>query len=551
MTTQSRILIAALSCAVLSCSGTPKKDSNLGGDGDGDGGGFNTNGNGNGEGDGNAETPPPILTFPDDAFRKELPKGGEPRDFSLPKVKTFKIGRDIDAYLIESHKLPTITATLEFEGGSVNDPRNKVGLASVCMGLVSEGTEKLDKLAFRAALADIASSVGSWSGRENQGITMSTLSKNFDATFELFRDTVVSPGFRKSDLDRMIKRRLESLKQAKGSAASVGRRLKNRILYGARHPFGSIVTEKSYKAIGVEDCKRYHRSYIKPRKARLYVVGDMTEKQVSDKFGKLLGAGWRGTPRRSARLPRPRSERGKLFFVHVPNAKQSMLYAMHFGPQRKARDFFANSMMSAVLGGSFSSRVNMNLREDKGYSYGARARLGYSRAYGEMVASSSVRVDSSHQSLLEMFKEMTDLATGARPATPSELAREVNGAILSLPGQFATAGAALSRYRGLVYYGLPLDYYNSYVKNVRGIDTKQVNASAKKHLDPSDAIILVVGDGDAAQIYRNDAGKDVPLVDDKGQPVTLEAALKKLVASGKVGKGAFVRLDADGNVVKN
>jgi zinc protease len=540
-------LLVALLGGAVACGPSQKKDTTTG---SGLGTGDNTGPNGGDTGVADTEAPPPILTFPDDPFRKDMPEGSDPRDFSLPAVQKFNIGRDITAYLIENHSLPTITATLEFEGGSINDPRGKVGMASVCMDLVSEGTEKLDKLAFRAALADVASSVSSWAGNENQGVSMSTLTKNFDTTFELFRDTVISPGFRKSDLERMIKRRLESLKQAKASAASVAQRLKDRVLYGERHPFGKIVTEDSYAAIGVDDCKRYHSSYIKPRGARLYVVGDMTQKQVSDKFGPLLGKSWRGAPRRPARLGKPRSQKGKVFFVDIPNAEQSTIYAMHFGPLRTAQDFFANNLMSGVLGGSFSSRVNMNLRENRGYTYGARATLGYSRSYGELIASSSVKVNTTRQSILEFFKEMSDLALGRRPATPEELGREVSGAILSLPGRFATARAALARYRGLVYYGLPLDYYNSYVKNVKDVTIDQVNASAKKYLKPTTAIVLVVGDGDSPQIHRDDAGKDVPWVGEDSKPVTLRDSLTELVKTGTIGKGDFVELDADGNVVK-
>ena len=544
LSTLSIALTGAALLAVLACGGSgQKRDQTL------DHTGNRVDGSGDVQDGDGAEQPPPVLEFPDDPFRAEQPKPAEPRDFSLPQVKTFKLGRDIEVYLIENHKLPTVTATLEVEGGEINDPKNKVGLASVCMDLMAEGTEKLDKLAFRAALADIASDVSSWAGNENQGVSMSTLTKNFDQTFELFRDTVVNPGFRQSDLDRMIKRRLESLKQAKASAASVARRLKNRVLYGARHPFGKIVTEDTFKAITVKDCERYHQRYIKPRGARLYVVGDMDQKKVTEKFSPLLEV-WKGRPQRSVRLTRPRSEKGKLFFVDVPDSAQSIIYVMHFGPQRKAKDFFANTMMSAVLGGSFSSRVNMNLREDKGYSYGARASLGYSRSYGELVASTSVRADSSRQSIGELFKEMTELAKGTRPATPAELVREMNGAILSLPGLFATARASLARYRGLVYYGLPLDYYNHYVKNVRDVTIDQVNEAAKRHLKPGTAIIMVVGDGDAPQIYRDDSGKDVPLVDDKGKQMTLRDTLVALTKSGKYGKGNFVELDADGNIVK-
>jgi predicted Zn-dependent peptidase len=488
------------------------------------------------------------LVFPEEPFRASQPGAGEPRDFSLPPVKSFPLGNQITVYLVERHELPTISVDLNFEGGSINDPRNKVGLASVCMDLVSEGTAKLDKLAFNAALADIASRVGSYASEETQGVTMSTLTKNFDETFALFRDTVRSPGFRKSDLDRMIDRRLEALKQQKADPSGISRRLADSILYGESHPFGKIITEKTYKAVNVNDCKRYHRSYIKPKGARLYVVGDMTEAQVMEKFSPLL-AGWKGAPKRSVKLGKPRTRAGKVFFVHVPGAAQSVIRAVHFGPRRIADDYFANSLMSAVLGGSFSSRVNMNLREGKGYTYGARASLGYTRNYGALIAASSVRADSTYQSVLEFSSEMKALASGERPATREELARERDGDILSLPGLFATASASLSRYRGLVYFGLPLDYYNSYVESLTNVTLEQVNASAQKHLKPGAAVWLVVGDGDATQIQR-DGEKDVPLVDAGGNPVTLRTSLERLVAENTLGQGKLVTLDADGKPAK-
>lgn len=488
------------------------------------------------------------VVFPDEPFRAQQPEPAAPRPFNLPGIVEFKLGNQIDVYLVERHELPTVSLELNFDGGSVTDRRFRAGTASVCMSMMSEGTQKLEKLAFEEALADTASNISSYAGTESQGIAMRTLSKNFDATFELFVQTLLEPGLRKSDLDRMLQRRLESLRQAKGSASSVAGRLEDSIYYGPKHPFGKIVTEKTLQKISIADCKRHHRSYIRPKGARLFVVGDMTKEQLIAKFEPLLKK-WKGSPAKIARVTKPRSREGKVFFVNIPGSAQSSIYVMHEGPQRKDPEFFANQMMSMVLGGGFSSRVNMNLREDKGYSYGARGGFSYNRHFGRFRAASSVRSDATHQSLLEILQEMQNLKEGESPAKEVELAREKNGAILGLPARFATARQVLGMYRQLVYHDLPMSYYNDYVKNVTAVDLEQVNAAAKKHLVPDDVMILVVGDASAPQIERDDSGKDAPMMSESGEPVVLAEALEQLATSPTGGKGKLVKLDADGNSI--
>lgn len=492
---------------------------------------------------------PQELTFPDEDFRKEQPAATAPRPFQLPGVKQFALKNGIKVYLVEDHKLPVVSMELSFDGGSLHDPADKPGLASVCMDMLTEGTERLDKIAYNESLADIASSINSYAGDDQHGIAMRSLSKHFDATFALFAETLGTPGFRQAELERMVKRRLEALKQAKASPGSVADRVYGPVLYGAKHPFGAVTTESGYGAITVDDCKAYHAKYIQPKGARLFVVGDMTEAQVREKVDGAL-ATWKGTVPARPRVAKPSSIKGKIFFVDIPGAAQSSVYVVHFGPQRKAKDYMATYVMSSVLGGGFSSRINMNLREDKGYSYGARGAFGYNRDYGVFTASSSVRSDSTYQTIREMYGEINAIKSGKSPATDEELGREKNGAILSLPARFASGNAALAQYRGLVYFGLPMNYYNKYVDEVGAVNAKQVAAAAKKHLDPNGARIIVVGDSKALQIHREEgenAGKDVPLKKGDAQ-VTLLDGLKELLASGAIGKGEIVVLDADGNV---
>lgn len=503
-------------------------------------------------------TPPPIksvqtatpqeLVFPEDEFRTTQPKAGPPRPFKLPKVKPFKLANGIKVFLVEQHTLPLVSMDLNFDGGSMVDPPGKEGLAGVCMSMLSEGTEKLDKLQYAEALADVASSVNSYAVDESIGVTLSSLTRHLDTTFALFADTLRKPGFRESDFDRMVKRRIESVKQSKGNPGSIAGRVSGAVLYGAAHPFGTVITEASLKAITLADCKAYAETWLKPENARLFVVGDLTEAQIKTYFAGAQLFGWKGAGPKVPTLPAPKGPEGKIFFVNVPGAAQSQVSLMQFGPLRTADDYFASSMTAAVVGGGFSSRLNMNLREDKGYTYGARGGFGYTRSYGTFTASAQVRTDATYQTVLELDREISDLAKGTKVVTKDELERERQGAVLGLPGRFQTAQAALGQYRGLVYFGLPLDYYNSYIASLGKVTEAQVQAAAAKHLKPGQGVYLVVGDGSAKVVARVD-GKDVPYTKN-GKQLTLREALADLAARGDVGPGGLVELDPDAKQIR-
>ncbi|HEX3481265.1 MAG TPA: insulinase family protein, partial [Kofleriaceae bacterium] len=250
-------------------------------------------------------------------------------------------------------------------------------------------------------------------------------------------------------------------------------------------------------------------------------------------------AGWTGSPPKLPALATPRTMAGRIFFVDIPGATQSTVSYLQFGPKRTAPDYFASSMMGAVFGGGFASRINMNLREAKGYSYGARGSFGYMRSYGTFTVSAQVAAGATDQALREIHREVVGLWRGdpAYAVAPDELAREQSGAILGLPGRFATAQAALGQYRALVYFGLPLDYYDSYVDRMRQVSIDDVMAAAARRLDPGRAVYVVVGNGAQPMTGVATGNHRVP---------TLRAALAELAERGDVGGGGLIELDADG-----
>src|SRR6476660_8726208 len=191
---------------------------------------------------------PQNLAFPDEEFRREQPQKTDPRPFKLPPVKQFTLKNGIKVYLVEQHTLPIVSMDLNFDGGSITDPKGKEGVASACMALLTEGTEKLDKIAYSEALADVASNISSYAGDDTQGVQLASLTKHLDATFALFADTLRTPGLRQADFDRMKKRRIEGVRQSRSSPTSIPSRVTGPILYGPDHPLGGVITEDDVNA---------------------------------------------------------------------------------------------------------------------------------------------------------------------------------------------------------------------------------------------------------------------------------------------------------------
>ncbi len=475
--------------------------------------------------------PPPAVAakqdapvFPDEPWRTARPRPGEPRPMQLPEIQSFKLKNGIDVYLVERHELPTLSLDLVLDGGSIDEPQDKAGMVGLCMALLDDGTEKLEKIPFEEALADMASSVATWTEQDQKGVSANTLTKFADQTLDLWADTITRPGLRQVDFDRNVKQRKTSIQQARRSPGAAAARVNDSIVYGPQHAYTRISTEKTLDAIKLDDCKKFVKAYLKPQGAKLFIVGDIDRKRVEDEIGARL-ASWTGRAKAPAKVGAAKPREGRIFFVDTPGASQAQVRIMHLGPQRKAPDYFATRLLSAILGDGFASRINMNIREGKGWAYGARGGFRYTRDLGTFTAAAGIRADATKGSAEEIMKEIKGVME-ADP-TPDELEREKNGLVLSLPGEFASGEQALDQYRALVYYGLPLDYHKGFIENVTKVTPGEIRAAAQVHLNPAQAKLLVVGDG-----------------------ATVLPQLQELQKSGLFGDGPIVKLDADGNVVQ-
>lgn len=469
------------------------------------------------------EAAPPPANWPDEPFRAQRPTPGQVAELKLPQVETFKLGSGLEVFLVRNDKLPTVYMNFEFDVGSVNDPKNQIGLHSLCLDLLDEGTAKLDKVAWEEKQADHAVAVSSFGGSDTSGLAVRALKRELPHALDLLAELLREPGLREADFQRLKDRRKASITQAKGSPGSIAGRISGSLFWGADHPYGRIETEKTVDAIQLKDCAKVVAK-LKPGGARLWVVGQISQDEIKSELASRLPE-WKGKAPTKAAVAGPKPQLGKLFFVHVKDAPQSSVYVGHAGPKRNAPDYEATDLMAEILGGSFSSRINMNLREDKGYTYGGRAGFGYRRAGSTFTASSQVRTDATGPALREIAKELTTMR--ATDATSEELMRVQEGALLALPAEFDTPTATLRAFQQLRYHGLPFDYYEGHQKRLRAVDIPAIRKAAEKHLRAKDFVVLVVGD----------ANKVLP---------DLEA-----IAGEKLfGAGGVVVLDPDGQPAK-
>ncbi len=458
----------------------------------------------------------------DESFRDAQPSAGPIPAFDPPEIAPYTLSNGVQVYAVPSAPLPTISLSLQFELGALVDPPSKAGMTSLCMDLLDEGTRQRDRASFRASQADLAVRVWSGASDDTTSVNLRSLDSSFDDAFALMAEMIKEPGLRRADLDRIRAQRKADLAQARGSAGAISRRLFGALLWGQEHPRGRLVTEDSLDAVRVRDCRRLARQ-LAPAGARLYLNGAPDKSALELAFQTHL-EGWSGEAPAAAAAPEATPQTGVIFLVDVPGAAQSVIAVGAPGPARAAEDYAATYLMAQILGGSFSSRINMNLREDKGYSYGGRAGFRYTRARGYLRAGASVRTDATADALRELAVEFAAIHT--RPATEAELKRERDGALLALPARFATASSTLSTVRGLVFYGLPLDWYAGYQRDVKRVDIDAITAAARAHVPREGFVVLVVGD---ASVVR--------------------PGLTALAAEGVLGTRAVVELDADGQAL--
>jgi len=320
-------------------------------------------------------------------------------------------------------------------------------------------------------------------------------------------------------------RRRTQLLQQRDNANAIAGVVYASLLYGADHPYGHplVGTETSLSAMTAEDVRNFYQTYYRPNNAALIVVGDVNPAQLIPKLETAFGAWKAGAAPPAANVSAPPArDHAALYLVDKPGAAQSVIQIGQVGVARATPDYFPLLVLNSMLGGAFVSRINLNLREDKGYTYGARTAFDYRRGPGPFTASAGVFTNVTKESLVEFLKELRGIR-GDQPVTEKELSYFRQSLIRSYPRSFETPEQIAGRLSDLVLYGLPDDYFNNYTAHVRAVTLADVTRVAKQYLDPSRMAFVVVGDRKVIEPGLRslvDLGTTVTVLDTEGHPAS-------------------------------
>jgi len=424
--------------------------------------------------------------------RTKPPELGPPPRVSLPPIVTRQLSNGLKLMIVEQHELPVADFVLLVGSGGTSDPTGKTGAANLTTAMLREGTTTRKSLDIADQTSYLGISLFPFSSWESNTLSLHTPTAQLDSALALFADVALHPSFPANEFDRLKKNRLTELLQLRDQGPAIANQAFPAILYGT-HPYGAqlIGTEQSVSSLSVADLQAYYQANFKPNNSTLIVVGDITPDQIEAKLNSLFGSWQRGDVATPTYTEPPKSGSTTIYLIDKPGAAQSSFRIGAVGVPRSTKDYFALTVMNTILGGSFSSRLMQNLREAKGYTYGAGSRFDMRRAAGPFTASAEIVSAKSDSALLEFMKELNAIRQNV---SPQELSRAKRYLQLQLPGNFETTQDIAAALVPVAQYGLPLDYYNNYVQSVEAVALPDVSRVAQQYINPGSLAIVIVGD---------------------------------------------------------
>ncbi|HKW35091.1 MAG TPA: pitrilysin family protein [Candidatus Acidoferrum sp.] len=430
---------------------------------------------------------------PDAEWRKDPPKPGPSSPSHLPVPQEFKLSNGLTVLYNERPGLPVVAASLVIRSGSGANPADKPGLASFTARMLQQGTTTRNALQIADNAADIGASLGSHASMDSSSVGTQVLTRNFSEALELLADIALRPTFPKEEVDRVRKEREAALVQEKDDPFSVATRVMRNALYGSHNPYGypDIGTSESLKAISREDLLKFWQDHYFPNDAAIIVAGNIKAATLKPLLEKAFGAWKPGQPAPAASGGLESSD-ARVILVDRPGAPQTTLECYELGAARSTPDYPQLEVVNTELGGLFSSRINMNLREAHGYTYGAGSTFSYHRQPGPFLAYSAVRTDVTAPAVTEIFNELRRMRD--TKMTPDEMKLSKDSITRSMPGRFERGGDAVGTFAELFIYDLPLDYFSKFPDAVDAVNPEQAQATAQKYIHPDKIAVVAVGD---------------------------------------------------------
>jgi len=470
-----------------------------------------------------------VRPFPDlaaadaGADRLAIPEPVEFPDIDFPPFERLTLDNGLDVIVATRAGVPLVDLSLILDAGYASDQFSRAGTAKVSMSMLDEGTGRMNALEISEALALEGATLNTGSNLDTSYVSLSALKERLDPALEIFADVVMKPAFPDEELERLREIVLTEISQEKSQPTSMALRVLPKILYGTGHPYGQPLTgsgsEQSIRATTREDLVRFHDSWFRPNHSTLIIVGDAAATEIKPRLEKLFGS-WQPGDIPEKNVARVTPPTGRiLHIVDRPGSEQSVIFAGQLLPPKANPDEVALQAANDILGGNFSARINMNLREDKHWSYGARTFIRDARGQRPLMAFAQVQSDKTAESIAELQKEFAGIG-GDRPPTEQELTVIKRADTLSLAGRWESARSVLASISQIVQFGLPDDYWSGYADRVNALDVEQVSAVAGRYVTPDDLAWVVVGDRAVFEDKVHSLGFDeIRFVDADGNPV--------------------------------
>lgn len=431
------------------------------------------------------------------ADRSAVPEPARPEPAVFPKFVRRTLDNGLELRVIHRPTIPVVEMSLILDSGYAADDPRRAGEASLTMSMLDEGANGRDALEISEELALLGAGLSAGAGLDTVSVNMSALTENLDDSLQLFADVILKPDFPAAELERLRAQYINGIKQEKTRPVSIALRLLPGLLYGDGHPYANPLSgtgnEASIARITQRDLVNWHQTWFKPNNATLVVVGDITADEMAPRIETLFRNWQPGeVPAKNVTaVEKPADE--IIYLVDKPDAEQSIIFASQLVPPMSGPNEVAVKAMNDVLGGQFAARINMNLREEKHWSYGARSLISATRAQRPFIAYAPVQADKTSESLAEIRREIREIRTTVPPSA-EELQRVKNSRVLSLPGRWETNAAVLGAMGEMVGFSLPDDYWNTYAQNLNALTLDEVSAAARETLEPDSLVWVVVGD---------------------------------------------------------
>jgi zinc protease len=450
--------------------------------------------------------------------RTKLPEPGKTPEWEPPAPERWTLANGIEVWFLRQKQAPLVSLRMLIPRGSATDPQGMAGMTALAADMLDEGTGTLSSLEISETLQRLATDYDAHVDTDATSVAMNMLADQFEPSVTLLSDLVLRPAFPPEEFERRKAQHLAGAIAAEADPGFARGVVLRRVLfgdgYGGAMPSGTRETIPKLDLAGV---KAHYGKIFAPKGAAIIVVGDVERSAVEPVLAKAFGE-WKAEPgAEAAKVAEVKPERA-IYLVDFPGASQSSLAVARRAPGMKAaEDYFPAMVFNWSLGGSFGSRLNLNLREDKGYTYGARAGFNRWREAGFYYMAANVKTEVTKESIQEMFSELSRL-TGEKPLTAEERQQAVSGLLLGLPGDWERMEAVASQFVEIPLYDRPADWFENFPEKIRDVSLDAASSTAKKYADPGDYLVVVAGDRSVLEPALKDLGLPIKLYDARGNP---------------------------------